>query len=83
MQVTNARAFAAAKGWTVSAVYSDEAVSGADTKRLVQRERLLAAIRGGAAPFDVVVMRDYAGGQCACAAHDGATGVGLAALATR
>lgn len=32
---------------------------------------------------DAARSRDYAGGQCACAAHDGATGVGLAAVATR
>ena len=32
---------------------------------------------------DAARSRDYAGGQCPCAAHDGATGVGLAALSTR
>jgi hypothetical protein len=32
---------------------------------------------------DAARSRDYAGGQCARAAHDGATGVGLAAMAIR
>ena len=58
-QIDHARAFAAAKGWTVDAahVYSDDAVSGADVRRLVNRQRLLSAIQT-APPFRVLIMRD-------------------------
>ena len=58
-QIENARAFAEAKGWRVSDehVYADDAVSGAETKRLVNRQRLLDVIRAGA-PFGAVIMRD-------------------------
>jgi site-specific DNA recombinase len=58
-QIESARAFAAAKGWTVddAHIYSDDAVSGADTKRLVNRQRLLAAIHARP-PFGVLIMRD-------------------------
>lgn len=58
-QIEDARAFAAAKGWTVDEahVYADDAVSGADTKRLVNRLRLLAAIQAGP-PFGAVILRD-------------------------
>src|SRR5262245_18874802 len=58
-QVENARAFAAAKGWTVpdAHVYVDDAVSGAETKKLVNRRRLLAAIEAGP-PFEVLILRD-------------------------
>src|SRR5262245_52130452 len=58
-QEENARAFAAQKGWVVddAHVYADDAVSGADIKRLVQRQRLINTIRADA-PFDVLIMRD-------------------------
>jgi hypothetical protein len=42
-QQENARAFAQAKGWIVAHEYADDAVSGADVKRLVDRQRLLGA----------------------------------------
>jgi DNA invertase Pin-like site-specific DNA recombinase len=59
-QTDNARAFAQTKGWRVAElhVYSDDAVSGAETRKLVQKERLLETIAAGAAPFQVLIMRD-------------------------
>ena len=58
-QIENARAFAADRRWTVadSHVYSDDAVSGADVRRLVQRQRLLDIIHRRP-PFQVLIMRD-------------------------
>ena len=58
-QVDQARAYAAQKGWTVADdhVYVDDAVSGAETRKLVNRQRLLDTIRAGA-PFQVLVLRD-------------------------
>ncbi len=58
-QIENARAFAAAKGWPVddAHVYADDAVSGAETKKLVNRQRLLDAIHHHP-PFQVLVLRD-------------------------
>ena len=58
-QIENARAFAAAKGWTVADahVYADDAVSGAETRKLVNRQRLLDTIRTGP-PFQVLILRD-------------------------
>ena len=58
-QVEGARAYAAAQGWTVldDHVYSDDAVSGAETTRLRDRTRMLGVIRAGA-PFQVLLMRD-------------------------
>src|SRR5262245_39148614 len=58
-QIENARAFALAKGWRVSEahVYADDAISGAETHKLVNRQRLLAAIAAGP-PFQVLVVRD-------------------------
>ena len=58
-QIESARAFAAARAWTVddSHIYADDAVSGAETHKLVNRQRLLTTIHGGA-PFQVLVMRD-------------------------
>ena len=48
-QIEEARAFAASKGWSVrdAHIYADDAVSGAETKRLVNRQRLLDAINSG------------------------------------
>ncbi len=58
-QIESARAFAVSKGWTVDEthVYGDDAVSGADVRRLVNRQRLLDAIQAGP-PFQAVIMRD-------------------------
>ena len=52
-QIENARAFAAAKGWRVADehVYSDDAISGAETRKLVNRQRLLDAIAAGRRRF--------------------------------
>jgi len=59
-QIDNARAFAAAKGWTVADahVYSDDGISGAEIRKLVNRQRLLDAVNGGRPPFQVLIMRD-------------------------
>ena len=45
-QIESARAFAKSKGWTVPDVhvYADDAISGADGVRLVNRQRLLDVI---------------------------------------
>ena len=56
-QIENARAFVAARGWTVGPIFADDAVSGAEISRLKDRQRLLGIIRGGA-PFQILVMRD-------------------------
>ena len=52
-QVRNAREFAAERGWTVDEahVYVDDEISGAETTKLVNRQRLLDAIESGAPPF--------------------------------
>ena len=59
-QIRNAREFAAQRGWTVDEanVFSDDKISGAETAKLVNRQRLLDAIESGAPPFDVLLMRD-------------------------
>lgn len=59
-QITNARRFAAARGWSVpdAHVYADEAVSGAETKKLVQRQRLLDLIESEHPPFQILIVRD-------------------------
>lgn len=59
-QIESARVFAASRGWTVDSehTYADDAVSGADVKRLLQRQRLLDLIASGRAPFQALVMRD-------------------------
>src|SRR5204863_4271100 len=58
----NARAFAAAKGWTVDDrfIFTDDAVSGAEIKKLRARTRMLDLIfrSNGRPPFDVLIMRD-------------------------
>ncbi len=58
-QIESAQMFAASKGWTVPPefTFTDDAVSGADLKRLVSRQRLLDTIKAGP-PFQVLVMRD-------------------------
>jgi DNA invertase Pin-like site-specific DNA recombinase len=59
-QVEDARTFARAKGWTVSDdhVYTDDAISGAETRKLVNRQRLLDTIAAGRPPFQVLLLRD-------------------------
>lgn len=59
-QIENCRVFAAAKGWTVpkALVFSDDAVGGAETKRLVNRKRVLDAIDSGRAGFQALIVRD-------------------------
>src|SRR6266851_3923619 len=56
----NARAFAVLKGWTVADahVYADDAVSGAETKKLVQKSRLLDVVGGHPTPFAALILRD-------------------------
>ena len=58
-QIEAARAFAAERGWTVADahVFSDDAVSGAETRKLVDRQRLLDTIRSEP-PFQALIMRD-------------------------
>ncbi len=58
-QVENARAFAATKGWTVADehVYVDDGIGGAETSKLISRQRLLGAISAAPA-FRVLIMRD-------------------------
>src|SRR5262245_9277046 len=59
-QIANARTFARARGWPVAEdrVYSDDAISGAETRKLVNRQRLLDALQGSPPPFQVLIMRD-------------------------
>jgi DNA invertase Pin-like site-specific DNA recombinase len=59
-QLENARAFAATKGWTVDDrfVYADDAVSGAETRKLINRQRLLDVLGASGSAFDVLIMRD-------------------------
>ena len=58
-QVEGGCAFAESKGWHVTDeyVFADDAVSGAETKKLVNRQRLLDMIESGP-PFQVLIMRD-------------------------
>jgi DNA invertase Pin-like site-specific DNA recombinase len=61
IQISNARAFANARGWTVAdaQVYADDAVSGAETRKLVNRQQLLDVLAAaGRPPFQVLIMRD-------------------------
>ena len=56
-QVENATAFATSRGWTVDAthIYVDDGVSGAETKRLRERTRMIAAASNR--EFDAVIMQ--------------------------
>jgi DNA invertase Pin-like site-specific DNA recombinase len=51
LQIANARGFAQSRGWTVrdAHVYADDAISGAETRKLVNRQRLIALIDSGRA----------------------------------
>ena len=55
-QLELARAFAASKGWKVTAEFSDDAVSGRLRAKLIERNKMLAAALAG--EFDVLVVRD-------------------------
>jgi site-specific DNA recombinase len=59
MQIANARAFAREQGWTVDErhVYFDDAVLGADIRRLKARQQLLDVIARGA-PFQILIVRE-------------------------
>jgi site-specific DNA recombinase len=59
LQIENARTFALEKGWTIDPahVYFDDAVSGADIRKLKSRKRLLDVIDHGA-PFQVLIVRE-------------------------
>ena len=59
-QIDLARRFAEAKGWIVSDehVYADDGISGAEVAtKLRAKQRMLAVIQSGAAPFQVIVMQ--------------------------
>ena len=59
-QRENALAFAAEKGWVVpdQHVYTDDAISGAETRKLLNRQRLIDAVATGRASFQVLIMCD-------------------------
>ena len=59
LQIRNARAFAVDQGWTVADghVYADDAVSGADVRKLRARQQLLDVIDAGAL-FQVLIVRE-------------------------
>ena len=56
-QVDNAKAFALQRGWTVDDryIFMDDGVSGAGTKKLVNKQRMLAMVASKKCPFDVIV----------------------------
>jgi len=59
-QIDLARRFAESKGWIVSDehVYADDGISGAEVaSKLRAKQRMLALIESGAAPFQVIVMQ--------------------------
>lgn len=58
-QIANARAFAAARGWTVAEdhVYVDDGISGAEVRKLKNKQRLIATIERGRAPFQILIVR--------------------------
>ena len=60
LQEQNARAFADGKGWELDDrhVFVDDGESGADVKRLVGRQQMLALAYSHPRPFDVIVMQD-------------------------
>jgi site-specific DNA recombinase len=60
-QIENARLFAATRGWSVDDrfVFEDDAISGAEVKKLRGRQRMLDLIhKNGQPPFDTLVIRD-------------------------
>jgi len=60
-QIENARAFALEKGWTVDdrLIFADDKVSGAETTRLVNKQKMIELIVGGACPFQALVMQAH------------------------
>ena len=58
-QVENAKAFAAAQGWAVDDrfIFIDDGVSGAETRKLVEKQRMIDSIVSGRCPFHVLVMQ--------------------------
>jgi site-specific DNA recombinase len=58
-QIENAQSFAAARGWTLDPrfVFADDAVSGAEVRKLKGRQRLMEMIAAGP-PFQVLLMRE-------------------------
>lgn len=55
-QETNGRIDAGALGATVTEVFKDDAISGAETRRLRDKQRMLALIRSGVKP-DFLIMQ--------------------------
>src|SRR5215831_10379429 len=60
LQVENARAFAASKGWVVADehVFTDDGISGAEFKHRRGFVRLMAAVDRPRPPFQVLVMSE-------------------------
>ena len=58
-QTENARTFAAAHGWSVDPqfVCADDGISGAETSRLRERQRMIDLITSGHCPFGVLIMQ--------------------------
>jgi hypothetical protein len=85
-QIENARAFAAAKRWAVADahVYADDAISGAETKRLVNRQRLLDVLAGtGTPPFRCSSCGTPRGSAVATATRPSANSNGWPSAASR
>ena len=59
-QIDNARVFAESQGWVVDEryIFSDDGVSGAETRKLVEKQRMLDLIKDGA-PFEILVMQAH------------------------
>src|SRR5262245_32421215 len=60
LQVENARAFAASKGWVVADeyVFTDDGISGAEFKNRPGFAKLMAAVAQPRPPFEVLVMSE-------------------------
>ncbi len=57
-QIANGTAFIIAQGWTLGPIFkADDAISGAETRKLRDKQRLLEMVRSGKAPFQVLVMQ--------------------------
>jgi hypothetical protein len=46
-QIGNAKAFIGSKGWILGSIFKDDGISGAETRRLRDKQRLLEMIRAG------------------------------------